>query len=231
MAKQDCICKCLGCNKLFIPKKKDRTKYCSRECFFKNIASCSKLHKKLSKEIYALKRIHKAKAVSLLSFVVLKEMASLLRISRAKHKKYYESFKSGQKTHKLCDCCKKRFVYVVYNGRPPKYCNDCKDIAYEKVKRIGQRINKAKRRARIRGLPFESIDPLKIFERDKWICHICKKKTPKKLRGTFDDKAPELDHIVTLADGGSHTYSNVACSCRKCNQKKGSISLGQPFLL
>lgn len=231
MAKQDCICKCLGCNKLFIPKKKDRTKYCSRECAYRNITSWSKFHTKLRKEIDALKRINKAKDVRLLSFFVLKEMASLLRISRAKHKKYYESLKSGSKAHKQCPFCNKRFVYFVVKGCPPKYCNDCKSIVYKKNKETSRRICKAKRRARIKCLPFESIDPLKVFERDKWICHICKKKTDKNLRGTFDDKAPELDHIVTLAEGGSHIHSNVACSCRKCNQTKGGNSLGQPFLL
>lgn len=231
MAKEDCICKCLGCNKLFIPKKKDRTKYCSRECAYENIASWLNLHTKLTKEINAIKRIHKAKPVKLLSFVVLKELAALLRISRAKHKKHYESFKSGSKTHKQCAFCKKRFVYLVVKGCPPKYCSDCKDIVYKNNKQINKRIYKYKRRARVKGLPFESIDPLKVFERDKWICHICKNKTDKNLRGKCDYNAPELDHIVTLADGGSHIYTNVACSCRKCNQKKGSFSYGQIFLL
>jgi len=39
--------------------------------------------------------------------------------------------------------------------------------------------------------------------------------------------APELDHIVPIAAGGSHTYSNVACACKKCNIKKSSKPLGQ----
>jgi 5-methylcytosine-specific restriction endonuclease McrA len=47
------------------------------------------------------------------------------------------------------------------------------------------------------------------------------------LRGTHADRAPELDHILPLAAGGDHTFDNVACACRKCNQAKGALPLGQ----
>ena len=93
--------------------------------------------------------------------------------------------------------------------------------------RASKRKGKSKRRAMLRGCEHESIDPIKVFERDKWRCHLCGIKTPRSLRGTMQDRAPELEHIVSLADGGSHTWGNVACSCRKCNIHKGSSSAGQ----
>lgn len=76
----------------------------------------------------------------------------------------------------------------------------------------------------------DAIDPIKVCERDGWKCHICGVSTPRKLRGTTADRAPEVDHIVTLADGGPHSYSNVACACRKCNRTKGAKSFGQLLL-
>lgn len=82
------------------------------------------------------------------------------------------------------------------------------------------------RRAR-KAIESESIDPIKVFDRDRWRCHLCGCKTPRRLRGTNEPNAPELDHIVSLADGGSHTWGNVACACRACNGAKGARSVGQ----
>lgn len=94
--------------------------------------------------------------------------------------------------------------------------------------RAYRRKSKSKRRALIRNAPrVDSIDPIEVFERDKWRCHLCGRSTPRRLRGTIKDNAPELEHIVSLTDGGMHTWSNVACSCRKCNLEKGAASFGQ----
>lgn len=86
---------------------------------------------------------------------------------------------------------------------------------------------KAKRRAVSRAVDADHIDPIAVFERDRWRCHICGRKTLRSKRGTPHPLAPELEHIVALADGGQHTWGNVACSCRECNRKKGAQSFGQ----
>jgi 5-methylcytosine-specific restriction endonuclease McrA len=65
------------------------------------------------------------------------------------------------------------------------------------------------------------IDPIAVFDRDGWRCYICGVATPKDLRGSFDDMAPELEHKIALANGGLHILSNVACACRRCNLNKG----------
>lgn len=85
---------------------------------------------------------------------------------------------------------------------------------------------KAKRRASQR-IQADRFNPIDIFERDKWRCQLCGCKTPKDSRGTYADNAPELDHVVTLADGGNHTRANTQCACRKCNMAKGRTSKGQ----
>jgi 5-methylcytosine-specific restriction endonuclease McrA len=78
-----------------------------------------------------------------------------------------------------------------------------------------------KRRARIAGNgPVEDIDPYVVFDRDNWACQRCGCRTPPSLRGTHVADAPELDHIVPLARGGTHTFDNVQLLCRQCNNRK-----------
>lgn len=104
------------------------------------------------------------------------------------------------------------------------YCSDeCQKStqAYRELKRK----YRSKRRAIERGCKeARAIDPIKVFDRDGWRCQICLKPTPQKLRGTYNDRAPELDHIVPITKGGSHTWTNLQCACRKCNGIKGNKS-------
>lgn len=76
----------------------------------------------------------------------------------------------------------------------------------------------------------DAIDPIAVFRRDRWRCHLCGTHTPRRLRGTLEASAPELDHIVPLAMGGTHTWGNVACACRQCNSRKGAKPIGQLLL-
>jgi 5-methylcytosine-specific restriction endonuclease McrA len=36
------------------------------------------------------------------------------------------------------------------------------------------------------------------------------------------DATPELEHVIPLSKGGTHTKDNVRCSCRACNLNKGA---------
>lgn len=60
----------------------------------------------------------------------------------------------------------------------------------------------------------------KVLDRDNWHCKNCGIETPKAKSGTFDDDAPEMDHIVPFVLGGAHVWDNVQCLCRKCNLDK-----------
>jgi hypothetical protein len=85
-----------------------------------------------------------------------------------------------------------------------------------------------KKRAEFYGVAYERIDRIEVFMRDRWTCQICGRKTPKRLTGSNLLNAPELDHRIAMAAGGGHTWGNVQCSCRKCNQDKRHVFvLGQ----
>jgi len=122
-----------------------------------------------------------------------------------------------------CQECGKEFS-PEYGSKRRVFCsNRC-------AKRKSSRISKAIRRARKRGNGYESVDPLMILDRDKWKCQNCNIKAPKILRGTIEDNAPEVDHIIPLAAGGKHVAYNMQCLCRKCNQMKGDTIEGQLLL-
>ena len=46
-------------------------------------------------------------------------------------------------------------------------------------------------------------------------------------RGSYDDDAPELEHVVALSKGGEHSYRNCRCACRACNIIKGDRDLAE----
>lgn len=106
----------------------------------------------------------------------------------------------------------------------------CDRACADKARRVAtpSRDRSTAARARKFNVPHEAINPLKVFERDNWRCQICMVRTPLRLRGTRDPRAPELDHRIPMSKGGGHTWSNVQCACRKCNRKKSNKKvLGQ----
>jgi len=120
---------------------------------------------------------------------------------------------------KECGC----LFCPLYGTKDNTWCQPCTAIGRKRIVRA----HKALRRAREKGADCESVDPFKVFERDKWKCQLCGVKTAKSKRGTYADNAPELDHIIPLSKGGAHKYTNTQCACRKCNGLKSDKPLGQ----
>lgn len=118
-------------------------------------------------------------------------------------------------------------VPIPNDGSYAHRCGPCRAKREASVKRAGR----SARKLRVRSATVERFDPFEVLERDKWRCHICGCKTPKRLRGTYEANAPELDHIVPLAAGGEHSRRNTACACRKCNIAKSDKPLGQMRLV
>lgn len=123
-----------------------------------------------------------------------------------------------------CKACGKGYM-TSFKPEHRNYCSvGCRDVANQ----INKAMNKSySSRARKYGVRYGPISVVKVFNRDKWTCQICGIKTPKANRGTIKDNAPELDHIIPLSKGGSHTVGNVQCACRKCNNSKRDRLIGQ----
>lgn len=74
--------------------------------------------------------------------------------------------------------------------------------------------SKAARRARENQILREHIDRQLVWERDGGICQICTQPA--------DPTRWHLDHVIPLARGGDHLYSNVQVSHPFCNLSKGA---------
>lgn len=129
---------------------------------------------------------------------------------------------------RVCPMCRRQFAPSDAASMQSKMCSPA---CVEDAKRALHRVSRLKRKARQRAVTVESVDPLKVFDRDGWRCKLCGCRTPKAKRGTYADDAPELDHIVPLSKGGEHSYRNTQCACRRCNSDKSDAVRGQLLLI
>lgn len=111
----------------------------------------------------------------------------------------------------------------------PRFCSrDCYEqspIAVEGRKRA-----KRRRRARKRGATSERYSAETIYARDHWRCQLCGGKL-KRDAVVPHPKAPTIDHIVPLAQGGDDTRANVHAAHFICNARKGDRGSGEQLLL
>lgn len=196
-------------------------KYCSIRC--KNDARA-----RVTQEKLALRRIaENNKPKTFVDPVLISEVASIKRIARnAKRNK--KCLHCGEVVYSkyvlLHPTCRKEYELLKYNQYKQSDSFKRWRAEYKKsdAYKTNRKAQEAKRKALIRGATVaHAVSPDFILERDKYRCYICGIKTPKKLRGTYEDNAPEVDHIVPLSKGGLHVESNLRCSCRKCNGLKG----------
>lgn len=223
-------CTCNKCGKEYVNKRshgEEGTKYCSRECAYADNATAKRenvdanrdgIHSLIYFKICVIcsnSYIGRNKRSSLCSDACKKKLNCLKEYNRNLSKKIILETR--------CKSCNELFVSE-YGDKKKIFCSLSCSRKYDR------RVGTAKRRATERSIEAENIDPFKVFDRDKWKCRLCGIKTPKTKRGSYMDTAPELDHIIPLSKGGKHIYSNVQCSCRKCNQMKGGKELGQLLL-
>jgi len=83
-----------------------------------------------------------------------------------------------------------------------------------------------KRRAVKLSAECEDFNSEEIFKRDGYICQLCGKKTRPDFKNCHHPLYPNLDHIVPLSKGGSHTKKNTQCLCFRCNTTKHNNKAG-----
>jgi len=206
----------------FYPEQRYCSKSCAALCKVANGVAVG-IHLPLPKEEKAA-RLADARRLRM----IRKEVLALRRIAG-----YVER---PAKRRRKCQSCEEMIIVSRTLGGCRRVCLDCTKKNKRKSRllyfksdagRRNRRIAKARRRAIERGVAADKIDPIAVFDRDKWKCKLCGTHTPRRLRGTYEPNAPELDHVVPISLGGAHIWSNVQCSCRKCNGDKGATIKGQ----
>lgn len=113
-----------------------------------------------------------------------------------------------------------------------QFCRDATSVAKNKLMNGGKRSPQKRterviaaeqaRDAKTRGsLTVYMVHRMRLFERDRWTCQICKSPVNKSL--VFPDSgSPSLDHIIPVSKGGSHTEYNLQLTHLSCNLKKSA---------
>lgn len=93
-----------------------------------------------------------------------------------------------------------------------------------------RRIDKDKRRALKRAAYIADVSRKQVFERDGYRCHLCHRKT-NPTKQVPHPRAPTIDHIIPLANHGTHEPLNCRTACFQCNSRKGNRGGGEQLLL
>ena len=113
-----------------------------------------------------------------------------------------------------CRVCGRAFVA----GLPGVTCSGACGDAHERAVR---REHKHRRRARQRGAFVAPVDRYAIYRRDNWKCWLCQEPCDRNA-DPQSDRAPSLDHIIPLANGGTHEPGNVQTAHRLCNSLRSN---------
>ena len=232
---------CQRCGKVYVAKEKNRDKYCSRTCAFADIGAwrrkdavemasclaCGAEFRKLDGVFnykYCSPACHvtaetKACVVCQQDFIPLTHGMTCspeCRAEYARRRAREIEIEKHRRKAKVCTCkvCGVKFC-PLYGTKKRLFCSD-KCAIKGRVSYGSSNIQRAKHF----GVPYKYFSERKILERDGWRCYLCGCDTPKELRGTYEDNAPELDHVIPLSKCGPHLPDNVRCSCRACNINK-----------
>lgn len=156
---------------------------------------------------------------------------AIRRSQRQKAKE--EGRNSGRVETLVCKYCGKTFKKKVHNGIP-EFCSKTCSRAHwreenpDKVAQMKARNRQTRRARKYNNGPVDNITPIDVFNRDKWICGICGQKVNPLLEYPHE-LSPSLDHIIPLAEGGTHTWDNVQLAHFICNSVKGANTEEAPY--
>jgi 5-methylcytosine-specific restriction endonuclease McrA len=206
---------CVHCNMPFVPHNPLNTMYCTR--------SCKTQEHRLRTGRAKFNRLTLAR-MSLLRVLrkFVKHKERIIRVALAMSRKTEALALQERRAARKCAVCGCLFVAKAISAF---LCSPKCSHRRRRDSDGGKAEHRASRKAgkmRKRGATVEKFKDTDVLERDGWRCQICGVATPKKLRGTFKPNAPEVDHIVAIANGGAHAMWNCQCACRKCNGLKNA---------
>lgn len=211
---------CAGCGAAFVKRRrssKDAQRYCSRSCSVTARRRwASKADARRARKARATARRREANGIGKPRVCI--GCANSFIAKSVTHVRCTPTCQAAQpdKASRTCRQCAATFT-PKYGDKRRVFCSA--RCLRRSVKPQGGKSDR--KRARRAGVEYEPVSRLKVFARDGWRCQVCGRTTPKRLKGTLHERAPELDHRVPLAMGGAHAYHNCQLACRKCNGEKG----------
>ena len=200
------IANCKYCNSSYI--KRYTSLYCSDEC---------------RKEHYR-KQYNRKRTIKLYRYKCIE----CGKHGYSKRKKDYCSDKCSDRAYSKKKSIKQRRL------KKCAYCNKwhyksrvyCSDECSRKNMKRNQVIAKTKRmnKARQNGQFDADIDIYKLIERDGEQCYLCGDSVSFNVHYN-DPKYPTIEHVLAIANGGTHSWDNVKVACRDCNNNKGTKTL------
>lgn len=211
---------CAVCGTMFQPKKKGRTTTCGRKCGMLWAGFKSGVKQSGCRVSHSVRRVRCATCAAPMT----QHRTEIYCSDECRNVEAYRKVVHAYRPFAgVCLECAKEFS-APYGDKRRVFCS--KPCSLKAARRIARK----KHRAVLKAARVENVSPTRVFMRDGWRCQSCGTKTPRAKRGTYDDRAPELDHIVPLSLGGDHSYQNTQCLCRRCNAAKSNGAGGQLLL-
>lgn len=186
-----------------------RAKFCSKACK----AAASKVRTGLSRS--PRQRAMHAMVKALRKLIEQRERLERTTAHQARKAAADADSEAKRNANRPCRECGQQFA----PGESRVFCGSRCRVASERAqKKASRKAGKMRRRCAV----VETFRDAEILERDGWRCQICGIATPTHLRGSYEPDAPEVDHIVAIANGGAHARWNCQCACRRCNLAKGA---------
>lgn len=117
-----------------------------------------------------------------------------------------------------CIVCDTRFL-AVWWGRSTN--RTCGSHCHDQHSSDRRRDAKHRRRAVQRNAFVAPVTRTVIYTRDKWTCQICNTELHRH-ESAPHPLSPTIDHIIPLANGGTHEPANVRAAHFLCNARRGN---------
>lgn len=189
---------CAACGNTFMVYRYNVSKHCSPRCGLQmSLGSC-----KLPLDhpvMIGIATKHRAERIAKIE----------ARVRERELNAYRRIWVSGR-----CKRCGESFIAEWMSmpdlSRQPQYCST----------NCGERSAKDRRNAIKRDAFVANVYRYQIFERDNWICQLCFKPIDRDVKAG-ELMSVSLDHILALANGGTHEPSNTQTAHFICNSLKG----------
>lgn len=118
---------------------------------------------------------------------------------------------------RICCDCEQAFSVGEHSENWSKRCRPC-DVRAKQDQRHDKNDRRHAREVNAESVSFSAVA---VFERDGWICQLCRREVDFQLRWP-DPEMATIDHVRPLSRGGAHVESNAQLAHLRCNLAKGA---------